>query len=454
MSNGKRLLVVQYTFPPLGGAGVQRVLKFVKYLVMLGWEVKVLTTASLDYSVHDQSLVDEIPADVEVVRAREWPIPPVREALLNPLHRLKVPGLLKYVGWPDERAGWLPFGVREGLRMADRFRPDVVFSSSSPTSAHLIGRVISRARGIPWVADFRDPWTQVENPEEPRLLAAANRRLERSIVTHARYVTLADDPIQLIGLTAEDDRRVVIYNGVDEADLPDGDGPPAAAAHAFTLTHVGSLYGRRDAAPVFEAIGRVVGAGRLNSADIEVRLVGNVWLGGKRPSSRPYQVTIVGYVPHHESIREMRAAGTLLFFQPDGYPTSSGKIFEYLVAGRPILCVANRSNLASRLVEELEAGVVVEPGDASGIEDAICALHARWTEGSLALSPRVRERALERFSRRSLTHKLDAVLTDAASERLAPTPVRGDTTVSYSRRPAFEITPDSHDITVQHPDPP
>ena len=248
----------------------------------------MLTTASLDYTVHDHSLVDEVPAEVEVVRAREWPIPPVREALFNPLHRLKVPGLLKYIGWPDERSGWLPFAAREGLRVADRFRPHVIFSSSSPASAHVIGGVISKVRGIPWVADFRDPWTQVEGQEDPRLLAAANRRMERSIVTHARYVTVADDPIQLAGLPAEDDRRVVIYNGVDEADLQDTDGPVTPIGDTFSLTHVGSLYGRRDAAPVFEAIGRLVNAGRLSTSDIEVRLVGNVWLDAQRPNSLPY----------------------------------------------------------------------------------------------------------------------------------------------------------------------
>ena len=243
--------------------------------------------------------------------------------------------------------------------------------------------------------------------------------MERSIVTHARYVTVADDPIQLAGLPAEDDRRVVIYNGVDEADLQDTDGPVTPTGETFSLTHVGSLYGRRDAAPVFEAIGRLVNAGRLSPSDIEVRLVGNVWLDAQRPNSLPYDVTTVGYVPHGESIREMRSAGALLFFQPEGYPTSSGKIFEYLVAGRPILCVANRSNLASRLVEEFEAGVVVDPGDASAIEGAICSLHARWTEGSLAISPTVRDRALERFSRRSLTRKLDEVLTEAAAGGLS-----------------------------------
>ena len=420
MSNRNRLLVVQYAFPPLGGAGVQRVLKFVKYLAVLGWEVKVLTTASLDYTVHDHSLTDEVPAEVEVVRAREWPIPPLRDALLNPLHRLKVPGLLRYVGWPDERAGWLPFAVREGLRIADRFQPDVVLSSASPVSAHLVGRVLSRARGIPWVADFRDPWTQVEDSDDPRLLAAANRRLERSIVTHAHYVTVADDPIQLVGLPTDDDRRVVIYNGVDEADLDDDHRPAMPGASQFTLTHVGSLYGRRDAAPVFDAITRLVNAGRVTASDIEVRLVGNVWLEGRSTSARPYDVTTIGYVPHQDSIREMHSAGALLFYQPDGYPTSSGKIFEYLVAGRPILCVANRSNLAARLVEEFDAGVVVDPGDPLAIEEAISLLHRRWTEHALSISPTVRDRALARFSRRALTHKLHEVLTDAVAGGASP----------------------------------
>ena len=149
MSDGKRLLVVQYTFPPLGGAGVQRVLKFVRYLVEFGWEVKVLTTASLDYTVHDHSLVDEVPADVEVIRAREWPIPALREALLNPLHRVKASGLLKYVGWPDERCGWLPFAAREGLRLADDFRPDVVFTSSPHYSAHLVGTAAQHSARAP-----------------------------------------------------------------------------------------------------------------------------------------------------------------------------------------------------------------------------------------------------------------------------------------------------------------
>lgn len=412
---------------------MQRVLKFIKYLVALDWEVKVLTTRSLAYPVHDRSLAAEVPAGVEVIRSREVPMRTVRDRLMNPVHRLRVPGLLPYLVWPDDTVGWLPFAARQGLRVADRFRPDVIFSSSSPSSAHVVARIVSGARGIPWVADFRDPWTEVgEVDRGPRLLAAASRRTERGTTRHARYVTVADDPIQVAGVPVDDDRRVVIYNGVDEADLPDEVDGTAVGGKAFSLTHVGSLYGQRDAAPVFGAIERIVTSGRLDPAAIEVRLVGNVWLGENPLSSAPYPVTTTGYVPHSEAIREMSVAGALLFYQPTGYPTSSGKIFEYLVAGRPILCVAQRTNLASRLVEEFEAGVVVEPGDASGIEDAIAALHARWSAGSLSVAPAVRARALERFSRRSLTRRLDAVLSDAAAS---------GGTMGYSRSPVSDSHP-------------
>jgi glycosyltransferase involved in cell wall biosynthesis len=249
MSGTKRVLVVQYVFPPLGGAGVQRVLKFVKYLVALGWEVKVLTTASGSYPVRDPSLIADVPHEVESIHANEWPMRSLRAAVMNPLHRLRVPGLLQYIGWPDEMVGWLPFAAREGLRVADRFRPDVIFSSSPPMSAHLVARVVSGSRGIPWVADFRDPWAQDKSRDDvSTFLSAASARMERGVVERARYVTVADDPIQVAGLPQDDDRRVVIYNGVDETDLLDKEETVTPTGDVFSLTHVGSLYEQRDAA--------------------------------------------------------------------------------------------------------------------------------------------------------------------------------------------------------------
>lgn len=166
----RHVLVIHYHFPPLGGAGVQRVLKFVKYLPEFGWDVTVLTSSSRAYGVIDESLLADVPPEVRVVRAPELPTIELRRRLLNPAHRLRIPGAIDYVGWPDDVAGWLPFATATGLRLARGLRPNAVFSSAYPYSAHLVARTISRACRLPWVADFRDAWTHNPHTDRSRLI--------------------------------------------------------------------------------------------------------------------------------------------------------------------------------------------------------------------------------------------------------------------------------------------
>jgi glycosyltransferase involved in cell wall biosynthesis len=413
----RRVLVIHYHFPPLGGAGVQRVLKFVRYLPELGWDVTVLTTSSRAYGVIDESLLGDVPAEVRVVRTAEFPTIALRRRLLNPAHRLRTPGLIDYVGWPDDTSGWLPFATAEGLRLARQFGPDAVFSSSYPYSAHLVARMISRAFGIAWVADFRDAWTRGPQADRSRLLTRVNRRTERRLVRQADRITVVDNSLELEGLDSGDPRRVVIYNGVDEADMDRAGELDPPASDRFSLTHVGSLYGSRDAAPVFAAIGRLIEGGGIDRDRFELPLVGNVWIGDRLIEGNGVPVRTVGYVDHHRAVTEMRRATALLFYQPPEYPTSSGKIFEYLLSGRPILCVAGRENLAYRLVEELGAGAVAEPDDPGSIDRALAHLYGRWRDGALGIGPEVRERTLARFSRRTLTEELAKVLEDAVRAR-------------------------------------
>ncbi len=421
MSVGARrhVLVVHYHFPPLGGAGVQRVLKFVKYLPEQGWDVTVLTTSSRAYAITDESLLGDVPPEVRVARTPEIPAITLRRRLLNPAHRLRIPGLIDYIGWPDDTSGWFPFATAKGLRLARELRPDAVFSSSYPYTAHIVARSVSRACGIPWVADFRDPWTRGSHSDPSRLLTRVNRRTEQWLVREADRITVVDDSLELEGLDTNDPRRVVIHNGVDEADVDAGAGLEPPASDRFSLTHVGSLYGSRDAAPVFAAICRLIDRRGIDPDRFEVPLVGNVWMSDRPIAANGVPVRMVGYVDHHRAVREMRRATALLFYQPPDYPTSSGKIFEYLLSGRPILCVAGRENLAYRLVQEFGAGAVAEPGDPESIERALAQLYGRWRDGALGTGPEVRERTLARFSRRVLTGELANVLQDAVSASAA-----------------------------------
>ena len=413
----KRLLVVAYFFPPLGGGGVPRVLKFVKYLPEMGWDVTVLTAPapSRSYSVRDESLLAEVPSRVRVVRAPELSAAAARRRLRGPLVRVRMTRAEHFVGWPDEIAGWLPGATAAALRIARRWRPSAVLSSSFPYTAHLVGLAAARAAGAPWVADFRDEWTL--NPQltpPPRPLPALNARAERALVRRADRVVLADSHYPLRGLMPDDPRRVVIHNGVDEADF-DLDVPPARPQQeTFRLTYVGSLYGTRDAVPVLAALSRLIAGGVIDSERFELSVVGNAWLPPGVLDTAAFPVKQLGYVDHARAVREMQAATALLFYAPASTRATSGKIFEYLVSGRPILSIARTDNLAHQLVAELEAGVVAAPDDPSGIEAAITELYSRWANAALRIGPEVRRATLERFSRRRLTADLAAVLDAAA----------------------------------------
>jgi glycosyltransferase involved in cell wall biosynthesis len=224
--------------------------------------------------------------------------------------------------------------------------------------------------------------------------------------------------LELVGLSPDDPRRVIIRNGVDDADFgPSETGDAHPPMDRFRLTYVGSLYGTRDAAPVFRAIARLARAGVIDAQRFEVLLVGNVWLGDQTLELGPVRINQTGYVDHARAVREMRSATALLFYAPSHTWAPSGKIFEYLLAGRPILSIARRDNLAFELVDELRAGATAEPDDAAGIDRAITELYHRWSAGTLEVGPQVRERTLARFSRRRLAADLARVLDATAGDR-------------------------------------
>ena len=185
MSTGpqRRALALAYYFPPLAGGGVQRTLKHVKYLPAAGFETIVLTTRLTWSPLRDTTLSAEVPVGTVVIRAPEIPVQLIKWGLHGVLRRARLPTkATAYIGWPDETAGWVPAATWHALRAVRRYRPDVLYSTSSPVSAHLVALMVSRVTGIPWVADFRDAWT--ENPQIERLarpVAMLSARLERAI---------------------------------------------------------------------------------------------------------------------------------------------------------------------------------------------------------------------------------------------------------------------------------
>ncbi len=407
----RRVLVLAYFFPPLGGAGVQRTLKFVRYLEPLGWDATVVSTRSRLYPARDASLLQEVPATTRVIRT---PALPAAHWLSLVLYKLRLMRLFAWATWPDGGLGWAPFALVAGLRAARRERPNVLYSSSAPQGGHLAALVIRRLTGIPWVADFRDEWAaDAHRADQPRALAKLAAKAERAITGRAGRVVVAADYFRLAGLPQDDPRRVEIVNGADEADLPAAtSGPPA---DRFVLTYVGTIYGIRDPSPALRALAALAARGEIDGERLEVRLVGSMWLEGFEPPPG-IRVTSTGYVDHRNAVAEMCEATALLFYVPRSSLAPSGKLFEYLASSRPVLCLAHEDNLAARLVREWDAGAVADPHDEAAIERAILTLWQRWEEDRLPNQDEVRRRTLERYSRRANAAKLAEVLEEACHD--------------------------------------
>lgn len=402
------MLVLAYLFPPLGGAGVQRTLKFVRYLEPLGWDATVVSTRSRHYPARDPSLLQEVPESARVIRTPAFPL--MRWVSLVPW-RLRLMRLFAYLTWPDGGLGWLPFALPAALRAARRERPDAIYSTSTPQAGHLAALVVNRLTGIPWVADFRDEWAaDAFRADQPRTLARLSARLERAITRRAARVVVAADYFRLEGLEADDPRRVVIVNGVDDADLP---APTAESRERFVLAHVGTIYGPRDPTPALSALAALVERGEVDGERFVVRLVGSMWLQGFEPPPG-IQVELTGYLEHARAVEEMANATALLLYVPGSSLAPSGKLFEYLATGRPLLCLAGPDNRASRLVREWGAGVVADPHDEAAIEQALLGLWRRWLEDGLPDQDEVRRRTLEQYSRRAGAEQLAEVLDEAA----------------------------------------
>jgi glycosyltransferase involved in cell wall biosynthesis len=393
--------MLAYFFPPLGGAGVQRSVKFAKYLPATGWSPTVITTRSTVYPVKDPTLVDDLSPGLRVLRARE-PRGAMGPATLLKWARLE--RLSQTAAFPDFATAWAPDALRLALKVVQTERPSVLFSTSAPYTAHLVALAVHRRTGIPWVADFRDEWAA--NPETrraPFVVRRLARALEGEVTRHASAVTVIDTYFDICNPARSP--VVAIPNGIDASDLVPEAPPLPAKEEVLTLSYVGTIYGEQDPTPVFLALARLADAGKVDLARLRVRHVGN----DGRPSGRqrwPVPVEQVGYVSHMRAQREMRAAGVLLHYVAPASRAPAGKVYEYLASERPVLCVTRPDGVAARLVREAEAGPVAAPDDPQAIEDAILTLYRRWCAGGLPDQPWAREWVLANYSRRKLAGDL------------------------------------------------
>jgi len=438
----KRVLVLAYFFPPLGGGGCQRTLKLVRYLEPLGWRSSVVTTAGRDYWILDPTLEGEIPESAEVLRVGGL----TAGKLLQALARVGVPvqepqgrrttgplGALRAIQrWtllPDGYRGWAHAAERAAEVRIGRGGIDAVWTTSSPESAHLAGLALKKRHQLPWVADFRDPWVGRVTYHPPTSWHdARNRAMERRVVSAADRVTVVSEAMVARYRSRypeiAPERFVCLPNGFDSddwrrADLASADGPRAPdAPKRFVLLHAGQLAHRPTVRTLLDGARLARDRDPGARAALLLRFVGGNEEIGPRELSRyglGEALELLPSQPHIESLVSMRRAAALVLLGHGGSADSllyTGKLYEYLSSGRPVLAILD-DGPAAQLIRATGAGLVIRPGDTERVAAVLLEWLEAWRAGtgpSASVSPAL----LDPWERRNLAAQASRILSEIA----------------------------------------
>ncbi|TRX62141.1 glycosyltransferase family 4 protein [Fulvivirga sp. M361] len=422
----RKVLIITYYWPPSGGSGVQRWLKFTKHLPDFGWSPIIFTPENPSFEVKDQSLLKDISTEVEVIKLPIW----------EPLHLVsKIKGkgkqqsdLVKKDGkslmdklmlWtrgnlfiPDPRKYWVRPAVEMLKDIIVSNSVDVIITTGPPHSMHLIGLRLKRELGVKWLADFRDPWTRWDLLDTfylTRWALKRHRNLERKVLKNAdSLITVSNHYGKDFEQLSERD-VAVITNGYEKEDFesykdikPEKD---------FVIRHVGLVDELRDPSPFLEAFHELL----LESEewrDVRIEFIGNVNQAFKTMvADNPHlrqQVSFKPYVPHKEVLMLYKKSSVLLLVlahSQNAQGNIPGKLFEYLAAERPILGIGDPMGDSASIIAGSNAGKVCDPTDKESMKEALTLLFQRSGVG-FDLSD------IERYSRRKLTEQLATKLND------------------------------------------
>jgi glycosyltransferase involved in cell wall biosynthesis len=418
--------MIAHHFPPAGGSGSNRALAFARYLPAFGWRPTVITAGAEWAGNRDDRLIGEVPKHVRVVRTRSLEPKPTRGPDLAPRSAARDPGLVRrHLGharrFPDAHVGWLPFA----LAAARREPYAVAYSSSGPFTSHLVGLVLKRVTGRPWVAELRDGWYRWNRaifPDYPAWRDALERRIEAAAIRAADRVVLVTERMAVAFREQYADLQAshfaVVPNGFDPAQFRAcATASERPRSDDWVVLHAGALYYGRSLTAFLEAVQQLVGKDAEFARDFRLRLLGTLDAAARVEVERSglgARIEVVAQASHTAAIQAMRSADALLLVAnttPGAEATVPGKLFEYLAVGRPVLAMAPRESSTADVLRQTGGGWLVDASDADALA---CALRRAYSERT---TPTDAE-AVNAFDRRRLTWQLaqlfDEVLANAA----------------------------------------
>jgi len=432
----KKVLIITYYWPPGSSPGVQRFLKFTKYLENFGWKPYVLTVNNGSYPSRDESLLKDVPAGVEVFRTKTFepfqlfnlikgkrsksaPIGFIN--LSSKKSRLNNLSLYIRANFfiPDARKGWNRFAVKKAREIIIKNKIDAIITTGPPQSTHLIGYKIKMENNIPWIADLRDPWTNVYyNSLFPRTKRTkkADKKLEDNVATTADMLTVVST-----GLKNEFADRAkdieIIYNGFDESDFKD----VSINQHSgFTLAYIGNFKPNQNIKMIWESINEISKTIKSFKSDFKLLLTGNIDEGVVNDLKKHNINTLTEiqpFLPHDEAVSLMCNSAMLLFVVPqaaNNHLIITGKLFEYIASGTPILSVGPVDGDASKLLNEVGRYPMIDYVYKDEFKKILVENYQLWLKNGKL--DKYKDEDIAEYSRRGLTKKLSEKLYKITDE--------------------------------------
>ncbi|MWW25783.1 glycosyltransferase family 4 protein [Algibacter lectus] len=422
-----KVLIISYYWPPAGGPGVQRWLKFVKYLPDFNVEPIVYIPENPNYPLVDESLIAEVSKDVTIIKQ------PISEPYklaglfskkssstiskgIIPEQKTQsfIEKAMLYIRGnffiPDARKSWVEPSVAYLSNYIEKENISTIITTGPPHSLHLIGLQLKKKLGVKWIADFRDPWTTIGYHEQLKLTEKSKQKhkaLEKLVLN------TADDIVVTSSVTKTEFEAItnkpieVITNGYDYESV---ESKPLDAK--FTIAHIGSLLSKRNPIILWQVLSELVQEHEGFSKDFQLNFVGAVSetvLQSIETVGLANHVNNAGYVSHKESIVYQKSSQVLLLVEIDSKETKCiipGKLFEYMVSNRPILALGPQGSDVENIIKETNTGNYFYYTDYKSLKSTILAHYKSYQNKNLE----VQAIGLQKYSRKSLTSKLASVL--------------------------------------------
>lgn len=422
----KRALIITYYWPPSGGPGVQRWLKFVKYFREFGVEPIVYAPENPNYPLVDENFSLEIPPDIEIIKL---PInEPYRFAKLFSQKKTKqissgiiskkeisvMEKLMLYVRGnffiPDARVGWVKPSVEFLSKYISENAVDVVISTGPPHSLHLIGMELQKKLSIKWIADFRDPWTTIHYHKSLRLNKSSERKhkeLEALVLKSADFVVVTSPTTKKEFEMITETPIAVITNGYDISEKIDFD-----MDSGFSISHIGSLLSERNPEVLWKVLAEICKENTDFKNDLQLKFAGAISKEVKK-SLENFQLIdtckFLGYVSHSEALKLQHRSQVLLLVEINTVETKAiipGKLFEYLAAKRPIIALGPKESDIEEIITETKSGKFFSYWDDDELKVEILQLYKEFKNGNLGIA----SEGIEKYSRRELTKQMAALI--------------------------------------------